>query len=197
MRVGPTVHRAGAVLTVGFGVLTVAATARYLQQYGGWDLRAARPELMGLVLLLLGTFLALAVALLRPRPSNPRGAQRTAIVWSLALLAALAVYRKSDRRPLSHLAHQGQPVTYDRFTERFGVPSAVIETMIFAVAGVVLFLAYIGLFGQYFYPTLPEQLGGGRPRMAQILVSGDAVPAVRELGLDVNGVRVVMEVALR
>jgi hypothetical protein len=50
----------------------------------------------------------------------------------------------------------------------------------------VLFLAYIGLFGQYFYPTLPEQLGGGRPRMAQILVSGDAVPAVRELGLDVT-----------
>jgi hypothetical protein len=58
--------------------------------------------------------------------------------------------------------------------------------LIFAVAGAMLFLAYIGLFGQYFYPTLPEQLGGGRPRMAQILVSGDAVPAVRELGLDVT-----------
>jgi hypothetical protein len=66
------------------------------------------------------------------------------------------------------------------------VPNEVIETMIFAVAGVVLFLVYIGLFGQYFYPTLPEQLGGGRPRMAQILVSGDTVPAVRELGLDVT-----------
>jgi hypothetical protein len=51
---------------------------------------------------------------------------------------------------------------------------------------VVLFLVYVGLFGQYFYPTLPEQLGGGRPRVAQILVSGDAVPAVRELGLDVT-----------
>jgi hypothetical protein len=104
----------------------------------------------------------------------------------LALLAALAVYRKSDRRPLSHLAYRGQPVTYDRFTERFGVPSAAIETMIFAVAGVVLFLVYVGLFGQYFYPTLPEQLGGGRPRVAQILVSADAVPAIRELGLDVT-----------
>ena len=104
----------------------------------------------------------------------------------LAALASLAVYRKSERRPLSHLAYRGQPVTYDRFTERFGVPNAVVETMIFAVAGVVLFLAYIGLFGQYFYPTLPEQLGGGRPRVAQILVSGDAVQAVRELGLDVT-----------
>ena len=39
----------------------------------------------------------------------------------LALLAALAVYRKSDRRPLSHLAYRGQPVTYDRFTERQGL----------------------------------------------------------------------------
>jgi hypothetical protein len=104
----------------------------------------------------------------------------------LALLASLAVYRKSERRPLSHLAYRGQSVTYDRFTERFGVPSTVIETMIFAVAGVVLFLAYVGLFGQYFYPLLPEQLGGGRPRVAQILVSGDAVPAVRELGLNVT-----------
>src|SRR5215208_5137651 len=104
----------------------------------------------------------------------------------LALLLSLALYRKSERRPLSHLAYWGQPVTYDRFTERFGVPNTVVETMIFAVAGVVLFLAYIGLFGQYFYPLLPEQLGGGRPRMAQILVSGDAVPAVRELGLDVT-----------
>lgn len=104
----------------------------------------------------------------------------------LALLASLAVYRTSERRPLSHLAYRGQPVTYDRFTERFGVPSTVIETMIFAVAGVVLFLAYVGLFGQYFYPLLPEQLGGGRPRVAQILVSGAAVPAVRELGLNVT-----------
>ncbi|MCD6033895.1 MAG: hypothetical protein K0S78_6081 [Thermomicrobiales bacterium] len=104
----------------------------------------------------------------------------------LALLASLAVYRTSERRPLSHLAYRGQPVTYDRFTERFGVPSTVIETMIFAVAGVVLFLAYVGLFGQYFYPLLPEQLGGGRPRVAQILVSGGAVLAVRELGLNVT-----------
>jgi hypothetical protein len=105
----------------------------------------------------------------------------------LALLVSLALYRKSERRPLSHLAYRGQqPVSYDRFTERFGVPNEVVETMIFAVAGVVLFLAYIGLFGQYFYPTLPEQLGGGRPRMAQILVSGEAVPAVRELGLEVT-----------
>jgi hypothetical protein len=107
-------------------------------------------------------------------------------VLVLAALASLAVYRESERRPLSQLAYRGQPVTYDRFTERFGVPNAVVEMTIFAVADVVLFLGYIALFGQYFYPTMPGQLGGGRPRIAQILVSGDAVPAVRELGLDVT-----------
>lgn len=58
--------------------------------------------------------------------------------------------------------------------------------MIFGVGGVVLFLVYVGLFGQYFFPTMPEQIGGGRLRVAQILVSGNAVPAVRELGLNVT-----------
>ena len=104
----------------------------------------------------------------------------------LAVLASLALYRMSERRPLSHLFSRGRPISYDRFTERFGVPNAVVESMIFGVGGVVLFLAYVGLFGQYFYPAMPEQLGGGRPRVAQILVSGNAVPAVRELGLDVT-----------
>ena len=104
----------------------------------------------------------------------------------LAVLASLALYRASERRPLSHLAHQGRPFSYGRFTDRFGVPNAVVESMIFGVGGVVLFVAYVGLFGQYFYPTMPEQLGGGPPRVAQILVSGNAVPAVRELGLDVT-----------
>src|SRR5687767_5959281 len=58
--------------------------------------------------------------------------------------------------------------------------------MTFADAGVLFFRAYIGPFGQYFYPTLPEQPVGRRPRVAQMLVSGDAVPALRELGLDVT-----------
>jgi hypothetical protein len=39
----------------------------------------------------------------------------------LAVLAASAVYRTSDGRLFSHLAYRGQPGTYDRFTERFGV----------------------------------------------------------------------------
>ncbi len=104
----------------------------------------------------------------------------------LAVLASLALYRVSEQRPLSHLARRGQPFNYERFSARFGVPDTLVESMIFGVAGLVLLLTYIGLFGQYFYPTIPEQLGGGRPRIAQMLIAADAVPAVRELGLEVT-----------
>lgn len=104
----------------------------------------------------------------------------------LATLASIFLYRTSERRPLSRLGRRSQPISYDRFRARFGVPDVVVESMLFAVAALVLFLAYIGLFGQYFYPTVPEQLGGGRPRLAQLLIAADAVPAVRELGLEVT-----------
>ncbi|MBA2596975.1 MAG: hypothetical protein H0V00_10175 [Chloroflexia bacterium] len=104
----------------------------------------------------------------------------------LAVLSSLALYRTSERRPLSHLARRRQPFNYDRFSARFGVPDALVESMIFAVGGFLLMLAYIALFGQYFYPTIPEQLGGGRPRIAQVLIAADAVPAVRELGLEIT-----------
>ncbi len=104
----------------------------------------------------------------------------------LAVLTSLSLYHVSRRRPLSHLARRGQPIRYERFSARFGIPDALVESMIFGVAGLVIFLVYIGLFGQYFYPTFPEQIGGGRPRTAQMLIAADAVPAVRELGLEVT-----------
>ena len=53
--------------------------------------------------------LALAVALLRPSATNPRGARRTAIVWSLALLAAL-------------LVTWSVIIVGDRWTPRIGTP---------------------------------------------------------------------------
>jgi hypothetical protein len=104
----------------------------------------------------------------------------------LTLLTALALYRKSERRPLSHLVYRGEPPNLEQFSQRFGVPSAVLESMVFGVGGVLLGLAYISIFGYQFYPALPEQLGGGRPRIVQVLIDPNAVPAVRELGLDVT-----------
>lgn len=110
----------------------------------------------------------------------------TCAVIVLIVLATVALYRQSGRRPLSHLASRRKPFSYERFHTRFGIPEAIVESLIFAVGGFVLFLLYLGIFGQYFYPSLPEQLGGGRPRNAQLLIAAEAIPAARELGLDVS-----------
>lgn len=103
-----------------------------------------------------------------------------------AFLAALALFQRSGRRPVSHLVYRRKAVTYERFTGWFGIPDGVVECLVFAVAGPLLLFAYIGVFGDHFYPMIPEQIGGGRPRAVQLLVASDAVPAVRELGLDVT-----------
>src|SRR3954447_8256960 len=67
-----------------------------------------------------------------------------------------------------------------------GIPASVIETFVLAIAGPLLVLTYIGWFGQHFYPVIPEQLGGGKPRVVQLLIASDAIPAAREIGLAVT-----------
>lgn len=103
-----------------------------------------------------------------------------------AFLAALALFQRSGHRPVSHLMYRRRSVSYERFTGWFGIPDFVVERLVFAVAGTLLLFAYIGVFGDHFYPMIPEQIGGGRPRVVQLLVAADAVPAVRELGLYVT-----------
>lgn len=107
-------------------------------------------------------------------------------VLVLAILFTVAIYRASGRRPLSYLAQRKQPVNYEHFRSKFGVPDAVVEGMVCALVGLVLFLLYLGLFGQFFYPLVPEQMGGGRPRSAQLLIAGDGIEAAQELGLPVS-----------
>ncbi len=104
----------------------------------------------------------------------------------LVALAALAAFRRAERRPLRRFVYGGGDVAYERFKTRFGVPDAAVEGSLFAVVGTLVLLLYIGLFGQYFYPRIPEQLGGGRPRLAQLLIADGAVPAVQELGIPVT-----------
>jgi hypothetical protein len=125
--------------------------------------------------------------------NDPVTAARDAAILSVicavmvaAFLAALALFRRSGRRPVSHLIYRRKSVSYERFTGWFGIPDGVVECLVFAVAGPLLLVAYIGVFGDHFYPMIPEQIGGGRPRVVQLLVASDAVPAVRELGLDVS-----------
>lgn len=104
----------------------------------------------------------------------------------LAFLASLAIHRRTDRHPVSHLFYQGDRAIGQRFNERFGVPGALVENLAFVVIGTLLFLLYVGLFGQRFYPILPEQLGGGRARTAQLLIVPDAAAAVNRLGIAVT-----------
>ncbi len=125
--------------------------------------------------------------------NDPVTAARDAAILSVicavmvaAFLATLALFRRSDRRPVSHLVYRRKSVSYERFTGWFGIPDGVVECLVFAVAGPLLLVAYIGVFGDHFYPMIPEQIGGGRPRVVQLLVASNAVPAVRELGLDVT-----------
>lgn len=104
----------------------------------------------------------------------------------LAFLASLAVHRRTDRHPVSHLFYQGDRAIGARFNERFGVPGVLVENLVFVVIGMLLFLFYVSLFGMRFYPMLPEQLGGGRPRTAQLLIAADAAATVNRLGIAVT-----------
>jgi hypothetical protein len=104
----------------------------------------------------------------------------------LIFLASLAVYRRADRRPVSRLFYRGDRVVAERFNDRFGIPGGLVEHLVFIIVGTLLALGYIGLFGQRFYPVLPEQLGGGRPRAVQLLIAPDAVAALNRLGIPVE-----------
>lgn len=110
----------------------------------------------------------------------------TCTIVVLAFLASLAIHRRTERRPVSHLFYGGDRAIAARFNQRFGIPAALVEHLVFVIAGTLLFLAYIGLFGQHFYPDLPEQIGGGRPRMAQLLIAPGAEETLNRLGLAVT-----------
>jgi hypothetical protein len=83
-------HRVAAAVAVVLLVLTLIVGGRYVRAHGGWDIASGSGELMTVMLLGLGSFLALSFALLRPGPRNLAGARLTSVVWSLAFLVCLA-----------------------------------------------------------------------------------------------------------
>jgi hypothetical protein len=108
------------------------------------------------------------------------------VVVVLGLLGLLVLYRSAERRPISRALYRGQPGADEHIARRFGVRDVTIDAATMAVLVVVLLLTYLTLFGDRFYAFFPEQIGGGRPRMAQLLVAQSAIPAARQLGLDVD-----------
>jgi hypothetical protein len=44
----------------------------------------------------------------------------------------------------------------------------------------------LSLFARHVYPSIPEQLGGGKPREVRLLIAADAVQEARTLGIDIS-----------
>ncbi len=84
-----TAHRLAMALSVLFGALAVLIASSYLRQHGGWDIESGSNDLMAIMLLVLGCFLALSIVVIRSGARNIHGARLTSIVWTLALLLAL------------------------------------------------------------------------------------------------------------
>jgi hypothetical protein len=108
----------------------------------------------------------------------------TCAVTVVVLLGGLAIFQLTSRRSGGSLPRR-RSEAFGQFTAWVGIPGAVVETVVLAVAGPLLVLTYIGWFGQYLYPVIPEQLGGGQARVVQLLIASEAIPAARELGLQV------------
>jgi hypothetical protein len=43
-------------------------------------------------------------------------------------------------------------------------------------------LTFVGVFSHYFYPLVPEQIGGGRPRVVRLITTSSAMDAMDKLG---------------
>jgi hypothetical protein len=84
-----TGRRVALALGVLCGALAVFVASGYLRQHGGWDLESGSSELMTIMLLVLGSVLALSIAVLRPGPRNDNGTRLTSVIWTVALLIAL------------------------------------------------------------------------------------------------------------
>jgi hypothetical protein len=88
-RFAQTARHLAMALSVLFGALAVLVAAGYLTQHGGWDLESGNNELIAIMLLVLGSVLALSLAVLGPGAGNLRGTRLTSVVWTVALLVAL------------------------------------------------------------------------------------------------------------
>lgn len=108
------------------------------------------------------------------------------IVTVLLLLGGLVYYRASEHRPISKVLYRGQPMTDPPIARRFGVQDTIVESVAVAVTVVILLLIYLTIFGDRFYAYFPEQMGGGRPRTAQMVIAASAIPAAQQLGFAVG-----------
>jgi hypothetical protein len=167
-----TAHRVALALSVLFLVLAVVLGSRYLQQHGGWDIAAGSTDLMTIMVAVIGFFLSLSFAVLRPGGRNLHGARWMSIIWSLALLAGLLftwqVIITSNRwvqevgTPVVSEAdvaafEAAHPVSFAPFQYR--IPTGVfLQSFEFLTAHNVEMTGYVW---QYYGPDVPEDISRG------------------------------------
>jgi hypothetical protein len=110
----------------------------------------------------------------------------TCTMLVVALLGGLAMYQVIGRHSPGIRGPRRRSRVLGQFTEWIGLPDPAFATVALAVGGPLLVLTFIGWFGHHVYPEIPEQLGGGQPRLVQLLIAPGAIPAARELGLQVS-----------
>jgi len=76
-------------LSVLFGALAILLASGYLRQHGGWDIESGSSDLMTIMLLVLGSVLALSITVLRMGGRNVYEARLTSVIWTVALVVAL------------------------------------------------------------------------------------------------------------
>lgn len=83
-------HRVAAAIGILLLALAIIWGSRLVSLHGDLGIASGSNDLMTFMLFVLGSVLALSYAVLRPGRRNMAGARQTTVVWSVALLLALA-----------------------------------------------------------------------------------------------------------
>jgi hypothetical protein len=81
-------------------------------------------------------------------------------------------------------------LTKEQFEELLG-PENVVNRIGSLTVFLVLLVVYLFVFSVAFFPLIPEQFGGGRPRTVQLILFADALPEASAIGVEVenNGLK--------
>jgi hypothetical protein len=149
---------------------------------------------------------------LNPNP-GPAGAWQQAVVWpTIPYVVFLGVAVAMDDMRAEYLwkvlifyiaSLMTGIMAYGTFallTERNPIkrdPSKPPPSRIIAFGGVLFFVGYfawyLNLFTKNVYPRIPEQFGGGRPRLVQLLVKKEMLEEAKQLGFPASKDRSLSE----